>query len=114
MFSVVQLQSIILRSLPLGLAALLTTSCDRPAHLVTMAAGHAISARIRGNHSLETLADQAVITGPMGTVTIERDRVRCNGGRWTSIPAGSAVTLEMARHRLRIHAGNVTITHDNR
>jgi len=102
------------RALLSGAAILLLSACDRPPNLITQAAGHAISARIRGNHSLETLPDQAVITGPMGTVTIERDRVRCNGGRWTSIPAGSPVSLEMARHRLRIHAGNVTITHATR
>jgi hypothetical protein len=102
--------------LPLTLVALLSTlsGCDQPPDLVTEAAGHAISARIQGPHSLVTEAGQAVISGPFGNVTIEQGRLNVNGGRWTSIPEGAPVRLEMARARVRIKAGNVTISHSVR
>jgi hypothetical protein len=102
--------------LPLTLVALLSASsgCDQPPDVVTEAAGHAITARIRGPHGLVTEAGQAVISGPFGSVTIEPKRVNVNGGRWTSIPEGAPVSLEMAHARVRIKAGNVTISHSVR
>lgn len=108
------------RSMPalvtLTLAAFLAalSGCDHPPDLVTEAGGHAISARIRGPHSVETEADRAVISGSLGTVTIEGARVRLNAGQWVAIPEGVPVVLEMARTKLRLKAGNVTISQSTR
>lgn len=101
-------------SLTLGASLCALNGCDQPPDLVTEAAGHTISARIKGPHAMVTEGGQAVISGPYGKVTIERARVNVNGGHWTSIPEEAPVSLEMARSRLRIKAGNVTISHSVR
>lgn len=103
-----------LASLTLVTLLLALAGCDRTPDLVTQAAGHSISARIKGPHSVETETDHAVISGPYGKVTIERAQVKVNGGRWTAIPEGVPVILEMARSKLHIKAGNVTISHSTR
>jgi hypothetical protein len=97
--------------LTLGMVLTAPSGCHRPSDVSTEAAGHAISARIQGPHTLVSEADHAVISGPFAKVTIERAQVKVNDGRWTSIPEGVPVSLDMARSRLRIKAGNVTISH---
>lgn len=101
-------------SLSFGALLIALCGCDHPPDLFTEAAGHAISARIKGPHEVVTEAGQAVISGPFGRVTIERAQVRVNDGSWTTIPEGVPVSLEMARSRLRLKAGNVTISHSVR
>ncbi len=98
---------------PLILGILLTawSGCGRPPEFSTEAAGHAISARIQGPHTVVSEADRAVITGPLAKVTIERSQVKVNDGRWMSIPEGVPVSLDVARSKLRIQAGKVTISH---
>ncbi len=90
------------------------TGCDRSPEVSTEAAGHAISARIQGPHTVVSEADRAVITGPLAKVTIERAQVKVNDGRWMSIPEGVPVSLDIARSKLRIQAGKVTISHSVR
>lgn len=98
-------------SLTLGILLSALSGCDHPPDLSTEAAGHTISARIRGSHTVVSENGYAVITGPFAKVTIERAQVKVNDGRWTTIPEGVPVSLDMARSSLRIQAGNVTITH---
>lgn len=99
-----------LTALTLGALLLAFSGCDRSPELVTEAAGHAISARIKGPHSVKAEADRAVFASSHGKVTIEPARVSLNEGQWTAIPEGVPVVLEMVRSKLRIQAGNVTIT----
>jgi hypothetical protein len=103
-----------LAALTLGILLAAPTGCERPSDLSTEAAGHAISARIQGPHSVVSEDHHAVITGPFAKVTIERAQVKVNDGRWTAIPEGVPVSLDMAPSRLRIQAGNVTIRHSVR
>jgi hypothetical protein len=103
-----------LASLIFGMLLAASSGCDRPPDLFTEAAGHAISARIEGPHTVVSEAGHALITGAFGKVTIERGRVKVDDGSWTSIPEGVPVSLEMASSRLRLKAGNVTISHSVR
>lgn len=100
-----------LASLTFGMLLSALSGCDRPPDLFTEAAGHAISARIKGPHTVVSEAGHVLIAGAFGKVTIERGRVKVNDGSWTSIPEGVPVSLEMSRSRLRLKAGNVTISH---
>jgi len=99
-----------LTSLALGALLLALSGCDRSLDFVADAAGHAISARIKGPHSVEAEADRAVIASSHGKVTIERARVSLSEGQWTAIPEGVPVVLEMVQSKVQIKAGNVTIT----
>lgn len=100
-----------LASLVLWIILLATSGCNRAPDFVTEAAGHAISAWIKGPHSVATESSQAVISGPFGNVVIERAQVKVNDGSWTSIPEGVPVRVEMDRSNVRIRADKVTITH---
>ena len=87
-----------------------TTGCTKSTHVTTSAAGHQVSADIEGNHSLETKPDQAVISSPFGTVTIERARVRFDDAPWTKIPERAPIKVRISKHKLRMTSGTVTVT----
>jgi hypothetical protein len=103
--------SLALITLTLGTILLASSACNRAPNFVTEAAGHAISAWIKGPYSVATEDAHAVISGPFGKVVIGRAQVKVNDGSWNSIPEGAPVRLEMDRSRVRIKADKVTISH---
>lgn len=91
-----------------ALVALGAVGC-RPGKSVSFeAAGHSVSASIRGDHALETTPDRAVLQGTFGRVTIERSRVQVDDGQWVNIPADTSIRLEASPRKIWLAAGNVT------
>ena len=101
--------STFLRALPVALLLVTLVACAKSTRISTNAAGHAITAVISGDHSIESHDDHGVITSPYGTVTIEPARIKLDGASWTAIPAGSAVEVRISRGKVSLTAGNVTI-----
>lgn len=99
----------LLRALPAALLLFTLVGCAKSTRISTKAAGHAITAVISGEHSIESHDDQGVITSPYGTVTIEPARIKLDGASWTPILAGSAVEVRISRGRVSLTAGNVTV-----
>lgn len=105
------LQRILIASRSCLLAALLALGAVgcRPGKSVSFeAAGHPVSASIRGNHALETTPDRAVLKGAFGRVTIERNRVQVDDGQWVKIPTDTSIRLEASPRKISLAAGNVT------
>lgn len=93
-----------------ALLALVAMGC-RPGKSVSFeAAGHSVSASIRGDHALETTPDRAVLQGTFGRVTIERSRVQVDDGQWVKIPDDTSIRLEASPRKIWLAAGNVTTT----
>ena len=88
---------------------LTVAGCSKTTEITTNAAGHPIRADIKGNHSIETQSDQGVISSPFGKVTIERARVRVEGAPWAAIPEGVPIKVSIAKGKVRVNAGSVTI-----
>jgi hypothetical protein len=81
----------------------------RPGNSVSFeAAGHSVSASIRGKHVLKTTPDRAVLEGDFGRVTIERSRVQVDDGQWVKIPTDTSIRLEASPRKIQLAAGNVT------
>ena len=98
-----------------SLALLLTlTACGKSTLVSTNAAGHAISAELEGNHSIDAQTNRAIISSRFGSVTIEPARVRIDGAPWTRIPKGAPVELSISKHRTRVSAGPVLIVATSR
>jgi hypothetical protein len=91
------------------LLPLLFAGCTETTSITTHAAGHEITADIEGTPSVENEPTRAVIGGPFGTVTIERERVRLDDLQWTTIQADVPVWVSIRRHKVRVKAGRVTI-----
>jgi len=106
--------SFIFRTIPVAALLLALTACSKSTHISTNAAGHAISADIVGDHSIDSQADQAVISSEFGKVTIERARVRLEDGPWTTIPEGLPVVVGISRHKRWVTAGPVSIKETTR
>ena len=93
-----------------ALLALVAVGC-RPGKSVSFeAAGHPVSASIRGDHALEATLDRAVLQGEFGRVTIERSRVQVDDNPWVKIPAATTIRLEASPRKIWLAAGNVTTT----
>jgi hypothetical protein len=85
------------------------TGCHGTKQVVTMAAGHTITAEIAGNHSIEAEPTHAVVKGQFGQVTVERERIRIDANEWVAIAADVPVAVSIQRHKLRVSAGRVTV-----
>jgi hypothetical protein len=93
-----------------ALLALSAVGC-RPSKSVSFeAAGHSVSALIRGDHALATTPDRAVLQGSFGRVTIERSRVQVDDNPWVKIPTDTSIRLEASPRKIWLAAGNVTTT----
>jgi hypothetical protein len=99
----------------LGIGAWLVSGCGRKlASTATLpvtvqAAGHTIVAEIEGTPVIDRQPGFAVIGGPHGRVTVERNRVRLDELAWTAIPADVPVNISIKRHDVKISAGGTTI-----
>jgi hypothetical protein len=83
--------------------------CAKSTQISIQAAGHEISVLIAGNHSIESDADRASIRSSYGTVTVESTRMKLDDNPWTTIPADSPVEVRIAKGRVSMKAGNVTV-----
>lgn len=97
-------------SIPLVLLTLAVAGCSQSTEVTTRAAGHPIRAVIQGNHSIESHPDQGVITSPFGKVLIEPSRVRVDRAPWATVPEGALIKVSIARGRVRVNAGGVTVS----
>lgn len=98
-----------LRAIPAVLMLFSLGACAKSNHISTNAAGHAITAIISGEHSIESHEDYGVISSPYGTVTIEPARMKLDGASWTAIPARIPMEVRISRGRVSLTAGNVTV-----
>jgi hypothetical protein len=89
---------------------LLVSGCNRGEAIVTHAAGHEITAHIRGSHSVTNREDSTIIGSQFGAVIVERTRVRIEGQDWNTIPADVPVSIDIRPGKLRITAGRVRIS----
>lgn len=71
-------------------------------HLVTVAAGHQISADIEGVASIENQNAQTVIFSQFGQIVIERSRVLLGSNVWTDIPDGVPITLNFTQDKYSV------------
>lgn len=85
------------------------TACSRSTRIRTNAAGHAITAELEGDHSIDTASDRAVINSQYGRVTVERTRVQIGDQPWTTIPEGVAVKVGISKHKRWISTGSITV-----
>ena len=90
--------------------ALTLAACSQTRPLSTQAAGHAITARIAGDHTLvKAHADGALLGSEFGSVTIERTRLRIEGANWVKIAEAVPVSLTIQRGHIHLTAGHVTL-----
>ena len=94
----------------LGLAWLALVGCTRAPQVSTQAAGHAITARIKGDATkVESRPDSARLASEFGEVTVERTRMRIDGASWVKIAEGAPVTVSIERGRISVEAGTVRV-----
>jgi hypothetical protein len=85
------------------------TGCMKSTSVTTNAGGHQIRAEIVGNHSIDSQPDQGTISSPFGKITIERTRAKFDDAPWTAIPENVPVRVSIAKGKLWLAAGPVTI-----
>lgn len=83
------------------------SGCAKSTQITTSAGGHPIYAEIVGNHAIDSQA--GTISSPYGTITIERARAKFDDAQWTAIPEGVPVKVKIAKGKLWLAAGSVTI-----
>lgn len=101
------------RMLIVGFLPLLT-GCDRGARVELHAAGHPITVRVAGNHSIDTKPTGAEVRSQYGTIRIERSRVQLDGLNWTAIPEDVPVHVGISKHKQWVTAGRVTIKQETK
>lgn len=95
----------------LALALFATTACTQQPQISTQAAGHAVTARIKGNGTkVENRSDGALLSSEFGQVNIERTRMRIEGNSWVQISEGTPITLNIERGRITLNAGKVSVS----
>ena len=102
------------RSVVLALLMAGMVGCSNSTRITTHAAGHPISARIQGRHSIDTQDDRGVIVSDYGKVTIERTRIQVNDSPWTKIPEGAAIQLTFSKGFVSVTTGSITVSHTTR
>lgn len=95
----------------LGLLMTGIAGCTKTNRITTNAAGHPISARIQGTHSIDTQGDRGVIASEFGKVTIERTRMQVNDSPWTKIPEGVSIEVTLSKGHLSVTTGSITVSH---
>lgn len=86
------------------------TACTRSPEISTSAAGHAITADIKGNGTkVEALPERGVLGSEFGHVTIERSRMRVGELPWVKIPENVPVTVSIRRGKITLNAGDVSV-----
>ncbi len=96
----------------LALALLTVTACTRSPEISTSAAGHAITADIKGNGTkVETLPERGMLSSEFGHVTIERARMRVGEQAWVTIQENVPVTVSIRRGKVALKAGRVSVAH---
>jgi hypothetical protein len=95
----------------LSLAWLALMGCTRAPQISTQAAGHAITARIKGDATkVESRSDGARLSSEFGEVTVERTRMRIDDASWLNIAEGAPVTVSIERGRISVQAGAVSVS----
>ncbi len=102
------------RFIALALLATGIVGCTKTNRITTNVAGHPISARIQGSHSIDTEGDWGVIASEFGKVTIERNRMQVNDSTWTKIPEGASIELTLSKGHLSVTTGSITVSHSTR
>lgn len=100
----------------IALAVLATgiVGCTKATRITTNAAGHPVTARIEGSHSIDTQGERGVIVGEYGKVTIERTRMQLNDSPWTKIPENASLELVLSKHKISATTGSITVSHSFR
>lgn len=94
----------------LALALFAVTACTRPPEISTSAAGHAITADIKGHGTkVEALPERGVLGSEFGQVTIERSRMRVGALAWVKIPENVPVSVSILRGKVALKAGGVSV-----
>ena len=94
----------------LAVALLFMTACTRSPEISTTAAGHAITADIKGNGTkVETLPERGVLGSEFGQVTIERSRMRVGEQAWVKISENVPVAVTIRRGKIAMEAGGVSV-----
>lgn len=101
------LKKFIVATIAFTLLLLVFTGCRKrksvsQTHLVTVAAGHEISADIDGVASFDNQNAQAVIVSQFGQIVIERSRVLFGSNAWTDIPDGAPITLNFSQDKYSV------------
>jgi len=93
-----------------ALALLAMTACTRSPEISTSAAGHSITADIKGNGTkVEALPERGVLSSEFGQVTIERARMRVGELAWVKIQEGVPVSVAIHRGKIALNAGSVSV-----
>lgn len=99
-----------LTAVGLMLALFTVTACTRPPEISTTAAGHAITADIKGHGTkVEALPERGVLSSEFGQVTIERARMRLGELAWVKIAENVPVTVTIHRGKIALQAGGVSV-----
>jgi hypothetical protein len=99
-----------LTAVGLMLALLAVTACTRPPEISTSAAGHAITADIKGHGAkVEALPERGVLSSEFGQVTIERARMRVGELAWVQIAEDVPVNVTIHRGKIALKAGRVSV-----
>ena len=93
-----------------ALALFVVTACTRAPEISTAAAGHAITAEIKGNGTkIESLPERGMLGSEFGHVTIERARMRVGELAWVKIPENVPVAVTIHRGTVSLKAGRVSV-----
>lgn len=94
----------------LTLTLLAVTACTRSPEISTSAAGHAITADIKGNGTkVEAQPERGLLSSEFGQVTIERSRMRVGELAWVGIPENVPVAVTIRRGKVALKAGRVSV-----
>ena len=94
----------------LAVALFAVPACTRPPEITTSAAGHAITAEIKGNGTkVEALPERGVLGSEFGQVTIERARMRVGELAWVKITEDVPVSVTIRRGKIGLQAGGVSV-----
>lgn len=94
----------------LALALLTVTACTRAPEISTAAAGHAITADIKGHGTkVEALPERGVLGSEFGQVTIERARMRVGELAWVKIPENVPASVTIRQGKVVLKAGGVSV-----
>jgi hypothetical protein len=97
-----------LTAMGLALALFAVTACTRSPEISTSAAGHAITADIKGSGT-KVEALPGVLSSEFGQVTIERARMRVGELAWVQIAEDVPVNVTIHRGKVAVKAGRVSV-----